>query len=114
MCTRNGCRNVQCYVCHKSCEYSHFNDATRGGKEGNCPLFDKSTEQRHEDEVRKAEERTRQAVAEEHPDIDADLFAIKVSDRVKQDDERRKKNYPPVPVPVPVRAPVVGNVGEWD
>ncbi|CAI0652538.1 unnamed protein product [Colletotrichum noveboracense] len=60
-CTRLGCRNVQCYVCSKSCDYSHFDDSSRGGKKGNCPLFEK-TEVRHEKEVRKAEEDARQKV----------------------------------------------------
>lgn len=88
-CTRNGCLNVQCYVCSKSCDYSHFDDASRGGKQGNCPLFD-SVEKRHEDEVRAAEEVARRLVAQEHPDVDNDLLQIKVSDKVKADDERRK------------------------
>jgi len=34
-CTRNGCFNIQCYVCSKSCTYDHFNDPGRGGKLGN-------------------------------------------------------------------------------
>lgn len=34
-CTRNGCMNIQCYVCSKSCGYDHFNDPGRGGKAGN-------------------------------------------------------------------------------
>lgn len=34
-CTRNGCMNIQCYVCAKSCGYDHFNDVGRGGKAGN-------------------------------------------------------------------------------
>lgn len=37
-CTK--CRNVQCYVCSESCSYQHFDDSRRGGKVGNCPLFD--------------------------------------------------------------------------
>lgn len=48
--TCSKCKNVQCYICSKSCSYDHFNDTTRGGKVGNCPLFE-STEARH-DEVR--------------------------------------------------------------
>lgn len=94
VCTRGGCRNIQCYVCGKSCEYAHFNDVTRGGKEGNCPLFD-NVEKRHEDEVRQAEEEARNQVAEENPDVDAEVFKIKVSDKVKEDEERRKKAAAP-------------------
>ena len=37
MCTRNGCGNIQCYVCSKSCDYAHFNDKSRGGRDGQCP-----------------------------------------------------------------------------
>lgn len=88
-CTQSGCRNVQCYVCHKSCDYTHFNDLKRGGKEGNCPLFD-SVEERHKDEVRRAEEKARKQAREEHPDVNAELFDIKVSDKVKKDEENRR------------------------
>jgi TRIAD3 protein (E3 ubiquitin-protein ligase RNF216) len=81
---------MQCYVCSKSChDYSHFNDSARGGKAGNCPLFD-DVEQRHQTEVQAAEERARQKVAEENPDVDADLLKIKFSESVKKGDERRK------------------------
>ncbi|KXX77262.1 Protein ariadne-1 [Madurella mycetomatis] len=98
-CTRAGCKNVQCYVCSKSCDYSHFDDASRGGKKGNCPLFD-SVEQRHEAEVRAAEEKARKQVAEENPDVDVEMFKIHFSEKVKKDDERRKTANPgPAPMP---------------
>ena len=87
--TCSRCHNIQCYVCHKSCDYAHFNDATRGGKTGNCPLFE-SAEQRHEDEVRIAEEAARHQVAQQNPEIDADLLVISVSEKVKADEQRRK------------------------
>ncbi|KAE9566031.1 hypothetical protein CGMCC3_g17793 [Colletotrichum fructicola] len=32
-CARPGCRNVQC----QSCDYSHFDDSSRGGQEGKLP-----------------------------------------------------------------------------
>ncbi|KAK4237352.1 hypothetical protein C8A03DRAFT_44770 [Achaetomium macrosporum] len=90
MCTRPGCGNMQCYVCSQSCrDYSHFNDSSRGGKAGNCPLFD-NVEQRHATEVQAAEERARQKIAEENPDVDAELLEIKFSESVKKDDEVRK------------------------
>lgn len=49
ICTK--CSNIQCYICSKSCDYQHFNDSSRGGKAGNCPLFDgdNGVEQRHEE-----------------------------------------------------------------
>ncbi len=110
-CTRSGCLNVQCYVCSKSCSYAHFDDSSRGGKPGNCPLFD-SVEKRHEAEVHAAEEEARKKVAEENPAVDADLLKIYFSDKVKQDDERRKAANPGprqhigIPPPVPIAAGV--------
>lgn len=66
-CTR--CWTVQCYVCRQAVkDYSHFNDARRG-KPGKCPLYDASTEERHQDEVRLAEKQTRNKVAQERPDL---------------------------------------------
>ncbi len=94
-CTRNGCFNVQCYVCHKSCDYAHFNDATRGGKQGNCPLFE-SAEERHEAEVRVAEKQARSKINEQNPSVAADLLEIHVSERVKAD-EKRRKDYAMLP-----------------
>ncbi|KAH8681551.1 hypothetical protein BX600DRAFT_25593 [Xylariales sp. PMI_506] len=56
-CTR--CGTIQCYVCRKTVkDYSHFNDVNRGGKHGQCPLFD-NTDERHEREVRSAEENSK-------------------------------------------------------
>lgn len=90
-CTRAGCHNVQCYVCGKSCTgYDHFNDQTRGGKAENCPLFD-NLEERHENELRQAEEEARKKVLEDNPDVDAEIFKIQVSDKVKADEARRKE-----------------------
>ncbi|KAH9883625.1 hypothetical protein F4778DRAFT_775109 [Xylariomycetidae sp. FL2044] len=67
ICTK--CHTIQCDVCRKTVkDYSHFNDAGRGGKIGQCPLFD-TTEQRHQEEVRQAEEATRKRVAEENPEL---------------------------------------------
>ena len=89
-CTAAGCHNVQCYVCSKSCDYAHFDDEVRGGKKGNCPLWD-VVEQRHEDEVKAAEEKARKLVAEENPDVDVEVFKINFSENVKADDKRRKE-----------------------
>ncbi|KAK0620228.1 ring finger protein [Immersiella caudata] len=104
-CTASGCRNIQCYVCSKSCDYAHFDDATRGGKKGQCPLFD-SVDQRHEDEVKAAELKERLRVAQENPNIDVEVFQFNFSERVKQDEEQRKARNPPPPVrrdpPLPV------------
>ncbi|KAK3307301.1 uncharacterized protein B0T15DRAFT_395501, partial [Chaetomium strumarium] len=109
MCSRPGCGNMQCYVCSQSCrDYSHFNDPTRGGKSGNCPLFD-NVEQRHQTEVQAAEERARRQVVEENPEVEAELLEIRFSESVKKDDEKRKVatagprrpilGPPPIPYP---------------
>ena len=89
-CTNAGCGNVQCYVCHTSCDYSHFDDTTRGGKKGNCPLFE-SAEKRHEEEVQAAEARAREEVAQKNPGLDMSTLQFDLSDKVL-DDERRRRN----------------------
>ena len=89
-CTKSGCKNIQCYVCSKSCTYEHFDDTSRGGTKGNCPLFD-SVEVRHQEEVQAAEELARKRVAELNPGIDVRLLEINLSDRVKEDEQRRRK-----------------------
>lgn len=88
-CTRPGCRNVQCYVCSKSCAYSHFNDETRGGKTGNCPLFEK-TSQRHEDDVKKAEQEALKRIRIEHPEIAEEDLSVRVPEAVLEDEQRRQ------------------------
>lgn len=93
-CTRSGCNNVQCYICSKSCGYDHFNDPSRGGKAGNCPLFDEVTV-RHTKEVNEAEERARRKIMEENPDIPEDALKVGVSDTNQKPGQ--KKNAAPVP-----------------
>ncbi|KAI0013027.1 hypothetical protein F4779DRAFT_625475 [Xylariaceae sp. FL0662B] len=66
-CTR--CGTIQCYVCRQTITgYQHFNDTSRGGKKGQCALFD-STEDRHQQEVQRAEEEARQKVVKDNPDM---------------------------------------------
>lgn len=91
-CTRNGCGNVQCYACSKSCDYKHFNDPSRGGKAGNCPLFE-GVEERHEREVREAEQEALKKIMAEHPEYTEEDLKIEMSENVKKDDERRKATY---------------------
>lgn len=96
---------MQCYVCSKSCDYTHFDDSSRGGKKGNCPLFD-SVEERHHDEVHAAEEEARKQVAEANPGVDAEMLKINFSEKVKEDDDRRKAANPgPRQIPVVARMP---------
>lgn len=87
-CTRNGCRNIQCYVCSKSCEYNHFDDSRRGGKKGNCPLFE-DVEYRHENDVKRAEKEALDKVRAEHPEYTNEDLLVKMSEDVKKDDEQR-------------------------
>ncbi|OBT50038.1 hypothetical protein VE04_09743, partial [Pseudogymnoascus sp. 24MN13] len=84
------CGNIQCYVCSKSCQYNHFDDERRGGKAGNCPLFD-DVQVRHEDETKRAETLIVEKLKKEHPEVDPEDLEIRVSDAVKEDEERRKK-----------------------
>lgn len=70
------CGTVQCDVCRKTIQdYTHFNDPNRGGKVGQCPLFDES-EGRHEEEVSNAEAQTRKKVVEENPGL-VRIFSVK-------------------------------------
>ncbi|KAJ0327283.1 hypothetical protein COL5a_006075 [Colletotrichum fioriniae] len=77
-CTKRGCRNVQCYVCSKSCDYAHFDDQARGGQKGNCPLFD-DVNTRHNEEVQQAEAKARQDILERHPSMKAKEDLLKVN-----------------------------------
>ncbi|RYP48377.1 hypothetical protein DL768_005746 [Monosporascus sp. mg162] len=91
-CTR--CRTIQCYICRETVkDYSHFNDTSRGGKNGQCPLFD-STEQRHRDEVQRAEEAARQKVTQERPDVDGEALQFNLSKEVENDEKRRTGKDP--------------------
>ncbi|KAH7189383.1 uncharacterized protein B0J16DRAFT_383249 [Fusarium flagelliforme] len=87
-CTKAGCYNVQCYVCSKSCGYNHFDRPERGGKVGNCPLFD-NVDERHVKEVEKAEAETKQKVLEENPGLEPEFLDLDFSSKVKEDEARR-------------------------
>ncbi|KAI1779667.1 hypothetical protein F4818DRAFT_436970 [Hypoxylon cercidicola] len=86
------CGTKHCYVCRQTVtSYDHFNNVDRGGRVGQCPLFD-NTEERHHAEVQRAEEAARRKVAQDNPTIAADAFSLKVSDGVEQDELRRRQN----------------------
>lgn len=113
-CTRNGCFNVQCYVCSKSCSYNHFDDRGRGGKSGNCPLFE-SVYERHDNEVKKAEQEALAKVRADHPEFNDEDLKVKVSDLVKQDELRLKANDPRANLPVlPIAHPALDIAGRHD
>jgi E3 ubiquitin-protein ligase RNF216 len=92
-CTRNGCGSVQCYVCSKSCGYDHFNDSNRGGKPGNCPLFE-NVEERHNTDIQKAEKTALDQVRAEHPEYTEEDLKIKVSTVVLKDEAARQAKDP--------------------
>lgn len=94
-CTK--CANIQCYICSKSCDYSHFNDHHRGGKAGNCDLFDRNggVEARHAEEVRIAEEEARKKVQENNKGLDPELLKFRESEKVKEDEKQRKEHRKP-------------------
>lgn len=113
-CPRAGCHNLQCYICSQDCsDYGHFNDAARGGRRENCPLFDDS-EKRHARDADNAEQETLKRMTATNPDIDPELLKYRMSDEVNRDDEVKRRrlemdNPPPPPAPalaaVPVPAP---------
>ncbi|KAI8307029.1 hypothetical protein K4K61_003938 [Colletotrichum sp. SAR11_59] len=78
-----------CYVCSKSCAYDHFDDAARGGKKGNCPLFEQ-TEVRHEKEVRQAEEEARQKVLAAKPKLNEELLKFNMSKHVTKEEKKTR------------------------
>ncbi|KAI1656771.1 hypothetical protein F4813DRAFT_363277 [Daldinia decipiens] len=88
-CTK--CHTLQCYVCRQTITgYKHFDDSSRGGKNGQCPLFDK-TEERHQQEVQQAEEKARQKMLEDNANITEDALKINLSEQVLRDDQKRRK-----------------------
>lgn len=83
-----------CYICRKTItDYSHFNDETRGGKNGQCTLFDR-TEDRHQEEVENAKKAAIATILTEHPefkDVDLDITQTAAE---KEDRERRLRRDP--------------------
>ncbi|KAL2275338.1 hypothetical protein FJTKL_02134 [Diaporthe vaccinii] len=94
-----GIENLEtCPQCPFAAEYppigedkDHFNDASRGGRTGNCPLFDDGygVEKRHQEEVRAAEEQSRKRALERHPDVQADLLEFRLSEKVRMDEKKK-------------------------
>lgn len=91
MCTR--CSSIQCYVCSKDITkdgYAHFNESARGGRPGQCPLFD-NTEQRHDEDVKKAEQKALEKVRAENPGVSEEELKVKVSDAVEKNEKERMR-----------------------
>lgn len=79
------CGTVQCYVCHKPVDgYTHFHE--RGG----CPLHD-NVEERHAQEVKKAQDEAQTQVEAENPLVNKEGLTFEVSERVKADEEAAEK-----------------------
>lgn len=88
-CTK--CQAITCYVCNKIITgYEHFNDPNRGGKSGNCPLFD-NHEARHEEEARAAARAVKEQIRTENPDITDKDLEIQLSEAVKKQEEDRRR-----------------------
>ena len=87
------CQNLQCYVCSESLKnYDHFDSApgraVNGATAKKCPLYD-NVEERHEREVKAAEEAARADVVAENPDVTLDDLEFKLSDAVKKSTANR-------------------------
>lgn len=80
------CGNRQCYVCSKTVrDYEHFSDDPNNRK---CPLHDNTLE-RHNNEVKKAEEEALQKLRAEHPELTDEDLKVKVSEAVKKEEQAR-------------------------
>lgn len=91
------CRNLQCYVCSETLKgYDHFDQTPQGDPRpgGKCPLYD-NLEERHEREVKAAEEAARAQVIASNPDVAPEDLEIKVSDAVKKSTEQRIRRAGP-------------------
>nr|POE72314.1 e3 ubiquitin-protein ligase [Quercus suber] len=107
------CSNLQCYVCSTTLKnYDHFDSGGTGEqpsgstKTKKCPLFD-NVEERHANEVKKAEAVAKAMIVEQIPDINPNDLDIKMSDAVVAAElDRIKKagvNGRGVPPPAPYR-----------
>jgi len=109
VCSR--CKTMSCYVCSAIVkDYSHFNDSGRGGRTGNCPLFD-NTDERHENDIREAEKAAIAKIQAEYPGIDEDEMRVKLSQAVEQATQKKIAAAGPaaarmVPAPIPPFMPV--------
>ncbi|KAI1114433.1 hypothetical protein F5Y14DRAFT_169176 [Nemania sp. NC0429] len=106
----NKCGTIQCDVCRQTIhDYSHFNDTNRGGKVGQCPLFDES-QGRYEAEVSNAEAQMRKKVVEENPDVDEEALRIPISKTIPRCENKPKEGgfiaHQPIPRPQPRPQPV--------
>lgn len=91
------CRNLQCYVCSETLKgYDHFDQTPQGDPRpgGKCPLYD-NLEERHEREVKAAEEAARAQVIANNPDVAPEDLEIKLSDAVKKSTEQRIRRAGP-------------------
>jgi E3 ubiquitin-protein ligase RNF216 len=89
-CPTKGCDSVQCYACSKPCEYGHFDKRDVNGNLVSCPLHD-SVEERHEQEVTRAEREQLGKVLAENPEYSEEDLKIKVSEEVKKSEEKRRE-----------------------
>ncbi|KAM0239125.1 hypothetical protein ACHAPO_003095 [Fusarium lateritium] len=90
-CPKLSCRNMQCYVCSQTCDYDHFDDRKRGGRVGNCPLFD-NCEKRHREEVEEAEKNAKQKVLQDNPDLEPKILDFTISSEIEKGHSLRIMN----------------------
>lgn len=91
------CGNAQCYVCSESIRgYEHFDQgggpATNVNGKKLCPLSD-NVNDRHEREVREAEQNARQQALTENPGLSNDELEIKMSDAVNARNARPRADF---------------------
>lgn len=88
-CAQAGCGHYQCYICGESVgkDYTHFQK--RGST---CKIWDNS-EERHQKDVKEAEELTRKKVAEKNPELGHEQLEIKHSKEVTADLAKARKAW---------------------
>lgn len=97
---------MQCYVCRQPCDYNHFDDLNRGGRKGNCPLFEQqSLDDIHDKEAREAEERERKKLLEADPSMDAKALEIKFDEKLFPKRQQHAHNGVRVAVAYPGQGP---------
>ncbi|KAK6540391.1 hypothetical protein TWF694_009190 [Orbilia ellipsospora] len=127
ICTR--CSSMNCYLCSKVIkDYKHFNDPNRGGKVGNCLLFD-NTEERHHNEVQAAEQAAIAKIRAENPEITEEEMRIQLSQVVLEGERRKIEDgnrrfgigggppglliHPPRPIAIPIQPNLPQGAAQW-
>ncbi|PWW73084.1 hypothetical protein C7212DRAFT_347250 [Tuber magnatum] len=90
------CYTLQCYICSQTIgAYGHFKGQEIGGKIGNCPLYD-NTEEWHRNEVETAAKEAMGLLRVERPELNDEDLKIKLSERVRKEEEAKRCVTPAV------------------